>query len=130
MELWPAGEKAALHRLLSFLKEKVSNYSKDRNHPIIDGTSRLSPYLAIGVISPRRCLLEALKLNKFELSTSNKGITKWIDELIWREFYKNIMHSFPRVSMNQPFNQATKKIPWRFEQDEFEAWKLGKTGFL
>ena len=54
---------------------------------------------------------------------------KWIDELIWREFYKNIMHSFPRVSMNQPFNLATKKIPWRFEQNEFEAWKLGKTGF-
>ena len=129
MELWPAGEKAATQRLLSFLQEKVSNYSKDRNHPIIDGTSKLSPYLAIGAISSRRCLLEALKLNDFELSSGNKGITKWIDELIWREFYKNIMHSFPRVSMNQPFNLATKKIPWRFEQNEFEAWKLGKTGF-
>tara|TARA_B000000565_G_scaffold115275_1_gene86871 strand:- start:422 stop:1117 length:696 start_codon:yes stop_codon:yes gene_type:complete len=89
----------------------------------------MSPYLAIGAISNRRCLLEALKLNNFELQTGNKGVCKWIDEIIWREFYKNIMHSFPRVSMNKPFNMSTTSIQWRHNEVEIKAWKDGKTGF-
>ena len=129
MKLWPAGEKAAQKRLENFLEQKVFNYSRDRNDPILDGTSRISPYLAIGAISNRRCILEALKHNNFELTSGNKGICKWIDEIIWREFYKNIMHSFPRVSMNQPFNLSTKLISWRYYEEEFDAWKEGKTGF-
>ena len=129
MKLWPSGEQAAQNRLKNFLSEKVFNYSKDRNDPILDGTSRISPYLAIGVISNRRCILEALKLNNFELQVGNKGICKWVDEIIWREFYKNIMHSFPRVSMNQPFNMSTTSIHWRHNEDEINAWKNGKTGF-
>ena len=44
-------------------------------------------------------------------------------------FYKNIMHSFPRVSMNQPFNLSTTLISWRYDAEEFDAWKEGKTGF-
>ena len=51
MSLWPAGELAAKTRLENFLNHKVSNYSKDRNDPILEGTSRISPYLAVGVIS-------------------------------------------------------------------------------
>ena len=129
MDLWPPGELAAETRLKSFLSKKVFQYSKDRNDPILDGTSRMSPYLAIGAISNRRCLLEALKLNNFELQTGNKGVCKWIDEIIWREFYKNIMHSFPRVSMNKPFNLSTTSIQWRHNEVEIKAWKDGKTGF-
>ena len=129
MELWPSGELAARSRLKNFLSEKVFNYSKDRNDPILNGTSRISPYLATGVISNRRCILEALKLNNFELQAGNKGICKWIDEIIWREFYRNIMHSFPRVSMNQPFNLSTLSIKWRYNTDEVQAWKDGRTGF-
>ena len=102
---------------------------QDRNDPIIDGTSRLSAYLASGIISPKRCILEALKLNNFELDSGEKGIVKWIDEIIWREFYKNIMFSFPKVSRGQPFQEYTKKIKWRFNDDELNAWKSGNTGF-
>ena len=129
MELWPSGELAARRRLENFLSEKAFDYAKNRNDPILDGTSRISPYLAIGVISNRRCILEALKLNQFELQSGNKGICKWIDEIIWREFYKNIMHSFPRVSKNKPFNMNTESIAWRHNKEEIEAWKNGKTGF-
>ena len=129
MNLWASGELVAKNKLKSFLTKKVYNYSKDRNNPILDGTSRISPYLAIGVISNRRCLLEALKLNNFELQAGEKGISKWIDEIIWREFYKNIMNSFPRVSMNQPFNMSTTSIDWRYNEEEINAWKNGKTGF-
>ena len=81
MNLWASGELVAKNKLKSFLTKKVFNYSKDRNDPILDGTSRISPYLAAGVISNRRCLLEALKLNNFELQAGDKGICKWIDEI-------------------------------------------------
>jgi deoxyribodipyrimidine photo-lyase len=129
MSLWPVGEKEALKRLDNYLNNKIINYAKDRNEPIIDGTSRISPYLASGVLSPKRCILEALKKNNFELDSGEKGVTKWIDEIVWREFYKNIMFSFPRVSKGMPFQEYTKKIKWRFEEEEFKAWKNGNTGF-
>ena len=129
MSLWPAGEDASLLRLKTYLDKNIFSYSKDRNDPIIDGTSRLSAYLASGVISPKRCILEALKINNFELDSGEKGIVKWIDEIVWREFYKNIMFSFPKVSKGQPFQVYTKNIEWRFNEKEFTAWKEGKTGF-
>ena len=129
MELWPAGEDAAETRLLRFLNEKAKDYSKNRNDPILDGTSRISPYLASGIISSKKCILEALRINNFEFSSGHIGVNKWIDEIVWREFYKNIMFSFSRVSKGQPFQKYTNKIKWRFNKDEFEAWKNGTTGF-
>ena len=129
MSLWKIGEANAITILHDYLDKKVLRYSKDRNDPIIEGTSRLSPYLASGIISSKRCILEAIKKNNFELDSGESGIVKWIDEIIWREFYKNIMHSFPKVSRGLPFQDYTKKIKWRFDKDEFESWKVGKTGF-
>jgi deoxyribodipyrimidine photo-lyase len=129
INLWPAGELAAQERLTNFLKLKAEAYSESRNSPIIDGTSRISPYLALGILSPKRCILEGLKLNNFEFTSGNKGICKWMDEIVWREFYRNIMHSFPKVSMNQPFQDYTKSIKWRHSSKELEAFYTGKTGF-
>ena len=129
MELWPAGEDEAETRLLRFLNEKAIDYSKNRNDPILDGTSRISPYLALGIISSKKCILEALKINNFEFNSGHIGVTKWIDEIVWREFYKNIMFSFPKVSKGQPFQDYSKAIIWRHNEDEFNAWKEGRTGF-
>ena len=129
MDLWPAGEVEAETRLNEFLDKKVINYSKNRNDPILEGTSRISPYLASGIISSKKCILEALKINNFEFSSGHIGVTKWIDEIVWREFYKNIMFSFPKVSMGQPFQDYSKAINWRYDENEFIAWKEGKTGF-
>ena len=129
MSIWPAGENQALSRLSNFLDFKALRYASDRNDPILEGTSRISPYLASGVISPRRCILEALKKNEFKLDSGEKGIVKWIDEIVWREFYKNIMFSFPKVSKGHPFQDYTKNIKWRFNEAELQAWKNGKTGF-
>ena len=129
MDLWPAGEDEAETTLHKFLNEKVINYSKNRNDPILDGTSRISPYLASGIISSKKCIFEALKINNFEFSSGHIGVTKWIDEIVWREFYKNIMFSFPKVSKGQPFQDYSKKIEWRYSEKEFTAWKEGMTGF-
>ena len=129
IDLWPAGEVAAQDRLANFLSSKVKSYSETRNSPILDGTSRISPYLALGILSPKRCILEGLKLNNFEFTSGNKGICKWIDEIVWREFYRNIMHSFPRVSKNKPFKPDTESIKWRYSDKELEAFYTGNTGF-
>ena len=129
MDAWPAGEADALARLQEFLEHKINNYSEYRNTPILEGTSRISAYLALGIISPRRCILEALKLNNFEFASGNQGICKWVDEIVWREFYRNIMHSFPKVSCNKPFQDYTRDIPWRHSSSEITAFKTGNTGF-
>ena len=129
IDLWPAGESAAQDTLVNFLHTKANSYNESRNSPILDGTSRLSPYLALGILSPKRCILEGLKLNNFEFTSGNKGICKWIDEIVWREFYRNIMHSFTKVSKNEPFQDYTKSIQWRFSSEELEAFYAGKTGF-
>jgi deoxyribodipyrimidine photo-lyase len=129
IDLWPAGESAAQDKLEDFLHSQANFYNASRNSPILDGTSRISPYLALGILSPKRCILEGLKLNNYEFTSGNKGICKWIDEIIWREFYRNIMHSFPKVSQNQPFQDYTKSIRWRYSEKELEAFYEGKTGF-
>ena len=64
-----------------------------------------------------------------KISAGINGITKWIDEIVWREFYRNIMHSFPRVSKNRPFNLGTEGIEWRNNNDDLKAWKTGMTGY-
>ena len=129
IEIWPAGEDAAQQKLATFLQSKARSYSESRNSPIADGTSRISPYLALGILSPKRCILEGLKLNNFEFTSGNKGICKWIDEIVWREFYRNIMYAFPKVSQNQPFQDYTNSIQWRHSSEELEAFYNGKTGF-
>ena len=129
MSIWKIGEQNALSILMNYLDKNIYRYSTDRNDPIIDGTSRLSPYLSIGIISSKRCILEALKMNNYELDSGEKGITKWIDEIVWREFYRNIMFSFPKISKGMPFQDYTKNIKWRFNEEEFDAWKNGRTGF-
>jgi len=129
MSLWPVGENSALSRLEDFLSERVTNYERDRNDLNLEGTSRLSPYLALGIISSRRSIQKSYEQNDKNLIKKNKGIVKWIDELIWREFYRNIMHLNPKVSKNQPFKDSTKNIDWRYDEDQFKSWCEGKTGF-
>lgn len=126
-DLWKPGESEAQRLLLKF-SEKIRRYDTDRNLPSIDGTSRLSPYLAAGVISPRQCLASAVSANRGKIH-GNEGATTWISELTWRDFYTHVMVGFPRVSMHQPFKLKTNAIRWQTGEREFEAWCQGKTGY-
>jgi deoxyribodipyrimidine photo-lyase len=128
-DIWLAGENAAQKRLRYFVDNIIAHYKKWRDFPAIDGTSKLSPYLATGMISPRQCLQAALEFNQKKLDSGNEGAIQWISELIWREFYKDILLNFPRVSKHQPFKLITNKLQWDNNPTYFEAWKQGKTGF-
>ncbi|WP_043307150.1 deoxyribodipyrimidine photo-lyase [Pseudomonas sp. ML96] len=127
-ELWPAGEDAASQRLADFVDERMGWYQQRRDLPGVDGTSSLSAYLAAGVLSPRQCLHAALRNNYGEFESGNPGAVTWINELLWREFYKHILVGYPRVSRHRAFRLDTEALPWRQAQDELAAWQQGRTG--
>ena len=132
LSVWPIGERVAHLWLKTFIENKLRRYHEDRNYPAIEGTSRLSPYLNLGILSIRQCvvsMMQALELNSLAQIEEHPGPAAWFSELIWREFYKHILFLFPRVSRNQPFRLETKKIVWRYNEKYFKAWCEGKTGF-
>lgn len=126
--LWPAGEREARRRLETFVDQHIDHYQSERDFPARPGTSQLSAYLAAGVISPRQCLRAALQANHGEFESGNVGTVTWINELLWREFYKHILVGFPRVSRHRAFRPETEALAWRNAPEELEAWKQGRTG--
>ena len=126
---WPAGEKEAQARLARFTDEIIDDYETLRDLPAREGTSQLSAYLAAGVISPRQCLHAALAHNRGEFDSGSSGVQTWVNELLWREFYKHILTGYPQVSRHRAFRAHTEALPWRNAPKEFEAWQQGRTGF-
>lgn len=120
------GEKAARRRLSVFLSEAAADYAELRDRPDRDGTSRLSPHLRFGTISVRRCFSEALSAAKAE-PRAKAGIRKWLDELVWREFYHAVLAHSPHV-LTRSFRPEYDRLAWRVDDEGFEAWKAGRTG--
>ena len=128
---WPVTEQAIHQRLQDFCRDTVDHYHAQRNIPSEPGTSRLSAYLALGMLSPRQCaaaLLEAGSYKALESIPAKSGAAVWLSELIWREFYKHIMYHFPRVSRDQPFLLDTNQVSWSENNAHFKAWCEGNTG--
>lgn len=95
----------------------LKNYHQTRDIPAIKGTSRLSVLLRFGTISIRELVKIATEQNE-----------KYLNELIWREFYMQILWHFPQV-INQSFRKEYDQIEWRNNKEEFEKWCEGKTGY-
>ena len=127
-DLWPAGEAEAQRRLQCFADEQMEAYDRQRDLPAVPGTSQLSAYLAAGVISVRQCLHTALQVNRGEFDSGNAGIVCWINELLWREFYKHVLVGYPRVSRHRAFRPDTEAVAWRHAPEELLAWQQGRTG--
>lgn len=96
----------------------IDEYEDTRNYPAKDGTSRLGPYLRFGTISVRKCVQDALE---------SKNDT-FLKELIWREFFMQILWHHPESAKNN-FRSKYDGIKWRNNEDEFKAWCEGKTGY-
>ncbi|MCG1037699.1 cryptochrome/photolyase family protein [Polaribacter sargassicola] len=97
--------------------ESLSKYDEIRNFPALDKTSNLSPYLRFGLVSVRKMVVLALETNATFLS-----------ELIWREFFMQILFHFPKV-VTDNFKQKYDYIPWRNNKEEFAKWCKGETGY-
>lgn len=126
---WPAGEAPAADRLARFLRFRGRHYKRQRDFPAIRGTSELSPYLALGMISHRQCLQAVLAENDGSLAEGDAGLTAWVSELVWREFYQHVAFGFPRVCRHRAFQVATERLPWRNDDAGFAAWCEGRTGY-
>ncbi len=125
-ELWPAGEQEAQQRLDAFLNRNLEHYAGQRDLPGQDGTSRLSPYLAVGAISARQLFHAALTRSR--LASDHPSLQAWINELIWREFYGHLMAQEPGLSRNLAFRVETEAIAWRDAEADLVAWQQGRTG--
>lgn len=95
----------------------IKNYHLKRDFPGLEGTTRLGVHLRFGTISIRKLVKEALELNE-----------KFLDELIWREFFMMILWHFPHI-VNQPFKDEYSKFKYLNDEKEFQIWCEGKTGF-
>jgi deoxyribodipyrimidine photo-lyase len=126
--LFPAGEMEAQRCLNRFLQEGVFRYSARRDRMDLDGTSSLSPYLRFGALSMRAAVAAVLEAQEAAPDeASRNGAETWLGELIWREFYIQILYHFPHVSRG-PFRRDFARILWRDEQADFENWQNGTTG--
>lgn len=128
-ELPKGGEAAGLHQLAAFARRKhngIRSYDERRNEMAEPGTSRMSAYLHFGCVSPLACLRAALDAADNTKDTS--GIDTWITELAWRDFYTQIMHHFPYV-LRGAFKREFDAIEWDNDQEHFDAWREGRTGY-
>ena len=97
--------------------EILKNYHISRNFPAVKGTSKLSLHLRFGTISIRKLALIAREQNE-----------TYLNELIWRDFYQMIIFHFPK-SVENSFKSQYDRIVWEKNEDHFDAWCKGKTGY-
>ena len=122
--LFPAGEQEALVRLEEFLHQRIYVYNEHRDRMDLDGTSSLSPYFHFGMLGLRQAVAAA---QQAIAQKKGAGAEAWLNELIWREFYIQILYHFPHVRRTA-FNRSLANIAWRNHESEFNDWKEGRTG--
>lgn len=122
-------------RLNDFLQQHGELYKAQRDYPGKEATSGLSIALADGLLSPRQCMMAAYHANQGHFSGGQAGLDSWINELMWREFYRHITVAFPDVCKRRAFKPETERVAWRQPnldsqvKTEFDAWCQGKTGY-
>jgi len=98
-------------------ENSLHSYDKTRDFPALDSTSKVSVHLRFGTISIRNLVAKALNTNLI-----------WLNELIWREFFMQILWHFPHV-VNQPFKAKYQFINWLNNDTDFSRWCKGETGY-
>ncbi len=125
---WQVGEAYALQQLDHLVEEQLDHYQLARDFPARAGTSQLSAYLNIGIISIRQCVQALFRSQQGHFEIQSDGQQSWLDELLWREFYQHILFDFPHVSRRLPFKPSTQAIPWRDDPVALAKWQQGQTG--
>ena len=120
---WKPSEKEAIKNIKNFIKDGIVEYDQNRNIPGIEGTSKISPYLAFGQIHVETIWEECQKIQN-----KGNGYRKYINELGWREFSHSLINYFPEMlkgNLRKEFNN----FPWVKNKNYLEAWKKGNTGY-
>lgn len=125
------GERHAMKRLRWFTDGPIHVYAQGRNLPAVDGSAKLSPHFRFGTLSPRMAIRTALNALTKGGRASRSDVLTWVDELIWREFFQQILTSYPHVAQG-PFKTVSvpPARPPGSERDRlFHRWCEGKTGY-
>ena len=126
--VWQVGEDAAHERLKEFLLAALKQYREGRDRPDLDGTSRLSPYLHFGELSPAQIIHE-IQLAQQHLNLMTPAAESYVRELVWREFAYSLLYHFPKTQ-DECLDQRFQQFPWRTDyRDDLGAWQCGHTGF-
>ena len=120
------GEREARSQWKRFLDGSLGDYDRLRNIPGIRGTSRMSGYLRFGCISPRTMYEDCVLMNPER--GNGEGKAKFIDELIWREFYQSVLFHFPHL-VNSNYRGEFDRFRWSTNDKKVAAWKTGQTGY-
>ncbi len=127
-DLPAAGERAALDCLRKFMRGPVYEYAANRNLPAVEGTSQLSPHLRCGTIGIRTILAALAKARDGTTPAHQHSCDVFLNELIWREFYLQVLHNFPHVAKGA-FRPEFDSLEWSDNRDYFQAWCAGLTGY-
>lgn len=122
------GEAAAMARLEHFLSGPAAQYKQDRDMPGLDGTSRLSPHLHFGEISPRQIWHRAQARAATVPEAAAAQIDGFLREIGWREFCYSLLYHFPTLP-ERPLNPAFEAFPWADDPALLTAWQRGRTGY-
>ena len=125
---WLPGEDNAYELLDSFIDRAVDGYEIERDIPSLEATSRLSPYLHFGEITPQQIFFALWPLLEGERDARTaQSAEVFLKQLIWREFAHNVLWHFPQTA-TKPMNPRYQKRFWRSNSADFDAWTKGKTG--
>jgi deoxyribodipyrimidine photo-lyase len=124
----PAGENAALECLRRFMAGPVLEYAGRRDFPAAAGTSQLSPHLRVGNIGIRTVLAELSRARAAASLAQAAGAGVFLNELIWREFYTQVLVHFPHVTKGA-FRPEYDRLQWSDNREHFAAWCAGRTGY-
>jgi deoxyribodipyrimidine photo-lyase len=116
---WSPGEEGARRNVDAFV-DKAAAYDDFRNHPSIEGTSRLSPHLHFGEVSPAYVW--------HRVSGPGRDFTTYQKELVWRDYAQNAILQFPKYG-SESYREQFAEFPWRDAPDEFDLWCKGRTGY-
>ena len=120
-EAWTPGEAGAHDRLAQFVQAILPTYDRVRDRPGIDGTARLSPFLHWGEMGPDEAWRAA------SAAGDGKGVEKWRDEVLWREFSAHLLWHNPQIP-EEPLRPEYAAMPWRTDAAQLRAWQRGRTG--
>ncbi|MFC0525102.1 cryptochrome/photolyase family protein [Pontibacillus salicampi] len=120
------GERSAVQRLSHFLRHKVKKYEQERDFPAKHATSMISPYLKNGVLSPRTVYQKAMEIQN-EYGES-KGLETFVSEIAWRDFYNMVHYLYPNFKKEE-VQSKYQGLDWNEDEELFDTWKKGETGF-
>ena len=120
---WDISEKKSHDLLNDLIRKKINKYGTDRDIPSINGTSKLSPYIKHGQIHVEKIFNDCAKIKP-----KNINITKYTNELGWREFSHSLINYFPQM-LKGNLRKEFDKFPWVKNEKYLKAWKDGNTGY-